>query len=558
MRLKSIIAIFMLLASWAKMSAAQEMLPQEQITTHISEYSCLPGDMLWLSIYVSNNAGYPNTNISELALVEFVDAQNNSLVRKKVLLQNGVGACSVSVPDSLGTGMCSVLVYTNWLKNFGEECYSVSKVMVFNPTIAIADSITAKPAAELQFSPDLDGRSSIKINTNKLIYALREPVNVEIETKEELLSFSVSAAIKAPQTLSGHQTSVMPSGDIDASAFEFYPDYNGIVLSGRLVNKYDNKAIGNVQIVLSFPGDFVNVDYATTNADGSFSFLIPPAEGDKDMVFYLPSEDGVIQLDELFVNGFRNEVNEHTEQLNEATKQFFTQRFIRKQLNERFAINKRVQHNIEVKNSGLDFYGKAYQEVALKDFEKLDSIGEYFYELTPTVHFPIKQGKQLLYITDPQTNFSLGDKPVVFIDGVYYPNWEKLAKLNHTLIEKIDVIPKTYYYGEKTYDGIVSICTKTKNLAGVELLPEMSRMIYPLSDTSEEFVSKALNTAAHIPDLRDLLHWQSSLSCAKGESINLSFYTSDVEGEFVITLIGITKSGKFVSVEKQILVSERN
>ncbi|HSH20132.1 MAG TPA: hypothetical protein VLA03_06750, partial [Draconibacterium sp.] len=57
-----------------------------------------------------------------------------------------------------------------------------------------------------------------------------------------------------------------------------------------------------------------------------------------------------------------------------------------------------------------------------------------------------------------------------------------------------------------------------------------------------------------IPDLRSLLHWQSNLIIDTENPGTVSFYTGDIKGEFVISLVGLTNTGEFIQLEKTINV----
>ncbi|HSH19646.1 MAG TPA: hypothetical protein VLA03_04295, partial [Draconibacterium sp.] len=422
-------------------------VPREKIVTHLSQQCLFPGEHLWLTVYVSNYSDLPGKQISNLAFVEFVDSRNTSLIRKKIMLKNGVGICAFSIPDSLSTGICQVMVYTNWLKNFGESSYSKTKVMVFNPNSPVnEESLTSKiPSIKAKETSN----TGFGIQTNKTEYSTREKVILKFDfdtLQFKSANLSISARQKEPLQMRDITRREVDLPDFEIQNINHYPDYKGILLSGKILNKINNLPVQDEEIILSFPGEFVEIKYAHSNQNGEFSFLLEPNAGELDLVFNLPSDEHMVKLDEPFVNGFVQIPGQLDLKFTDATIQYLKDRFIKYQLSRRFGYANVENIVIEEKIRQTDFFGEAYQRVVFKDYKKLDSISEYFYELIPTVHFSIRQGEQQLYITNPETNFKLGDNPAVFIDGVYYPGLKELAALDYNLVKEISVVPKVYYY----------------------------------------------------------------------------------------------------------------
>ncbi|MDX8340829.1 hypothetical protein SLH46_16650 [Draconibacterium sp. IB214405] len=553
MTTKSYIILFLLLIS-VLAKAQTGSLPHEKIDVHLSEQCLLVGDELWMSISVNNEQELAGKQISNLALVEFVSENNQSLVRKKILLTKGIGECSITVPDTIDSGIYYLMTYTNWSKNFGEGASNVSKIYVFNPakTANVSVDTTAKQEAEIT-----PVENEVIIKTQKSEYTSRERIDFSFQLKDEQLSpiaYSVSVAPVLSNLLNKELTVLTQSSLAVSDKIEYLPDYKGILLSGTLINKLNNETIPNQELVMSLPGDAVAIDFTTTDAQGKFEFLLEARAGSKDIVFNLPSNEAVIKFDESFVNGFEKTPERTALAFDEGTVDFLKRMFLYHQLGERFDQKNYKPASSSYASAHSSFYGEVYQKVYLKDFTELDSISEYFYELTPTVHFPKKRGEQELYLTNPETNFSLGSNPAVFIDGVYYPYFDDLAGLDYKLVEQINVIPKNYYYKNKVFNGIVSLYTHQKNFNEVFQPESMQRIIYPLTDASFSFGEFVPEKSSRVPDLRRLLHWEQNAWKTKGAEQKGSCYSSDITGDYQINVRIVTASGEVVKGAKQIRV----
>jgi hypothetical protein len=59
--------------------------------------------------------------------------------------------------------------------------------------------------------------------------------------------------------------------------------------------------------------------------------------------------------------------------------------------------------------------------------------------------------------------------------------------------------------------------------------------------------SKQVANKSRLPDLRSLLYWKPLLELKKGNETTISFYTSDLVGDFVMVLKGIDENGNLVN-----------
>jgi hypothetical protein len=76
--------------------------------------------------------------------------------------------------------------------------------------------------------------------------------------------------------------------------------------------------------------------------------------------------------------------------------------------------------------------------------------------------------------------------------------------------------------------------------------------LFEQPDYSSEATKNSRN-----PDFRHTLYWNPFVKFTKGQPVNLSFYTSDLSGEFKITVDGVTTDGKTIHGETYFLVFSR-
>ena len=273
------------------------------------------------------------------------------------------------------------------------------------------------------------------------------------------------------------------------------------------------------------------------------------------MVFTFQSEDAGIWLEERFIGNtdfvFPDSLVLDSNQLN-----YFTQKFINRQLREKFGRNN-ISEMESVDTTDYIFYSKPHQVLKLEDYIQLDSIHEYFYELIPTVHIKPRNNNYQVYLTNPKTNYRVGEKPALFIDGVYYPFPDDLMKVQPKEVERVEVIPNVYYYRKMTFDGIISVFTRDRDFMDVPLQPNMFRMFYEIAEPSPNYFPKKnaeIKTDSNLPDLRWVLLWQPQTEITSGNSEIMEFFTSDVTGEFEISVLGITSGGEIIKGQQAFTV----
>jgi hypothetical protein len=136
-------------------------------------------------------------------------------------------------------------------------------------------------------------------------------------------------------------------------------------------------------------------------------------------------------------------------------------------------------------------------------------------------------------------------------------NNEDLLSYNAREIKSIRVITQPYRYGPKIYSGIISVITKkgdfvptlSSNVKELDLPPAIKKKVQYKTD----YNNKA--ALSRIPDFRVQLLWKPDLTFEE-ESYSTSFFTSDVSGDFEVTIEGYTGSGQFISAKSYFKVDE--
>ncbi len=104
------------------------------------------------------------------------------------------------------------------------------------------------------------------------------------------------------------------------------------------------------------------------------------------------------------------------------------------------------------------------------------------------------------------------------------------------------------HLGFSYFNGIVNVTTYNGNLEGISMNARATVLDYPGIPEQREFFSPAYETEDQInspvPDFRTLLYWSPEIKSESKNKQTISFYSSDLPGKYVASIMGITKNGE--------------
>ena len=568
-RIKTLITGLLIFCSGFGQTAAPQSAgayPPESLQLHLSESCLFPGEVLGFKIYCTQPF-FPEVELSKIVFIELLSEHNTPVLRKKILLENGTGAGEFVLPNHIGTGIYTLLCYTNWLKNFGEEAFYKKHIVIINPDqeLPLASDHADCPGMHAPLRDTTQHpRSGIFVQTDKKQYGTREKVSVKValpwqEGGTSGGNFSVSVCYREP-VLTEEQHNQQEQGFLlHTEQLDYLPDFKGIRMSGKLEDA-SGKAVAGSRIIISEPGPGTQLKSAISDKQGNFNFLLKPQEGIKDLVFTLPESETILKLEEPFWNGYRNPPEYNALCLPKSSLSFLEEKFSHTQIQNRFdrsQFSKRSPTDPDETDSS-SFHSAFSKLLKMDDYILLDSLPEFFYELVPNIRFTHKKGDYTISISDPESGDPFEEPPGVFVDGVLYPDYTGIAHIPLHQVEKIAVLPAVYFYEDFSFGGIVDLHTKDSDFNTVQLLPDMRRVMFPLASKSEMIFNApdyALpNELKRIPDFRHLLCWEPDVRVNSSGENTLQFYTGDLSGNFTVMVYGLSDDGKLFRSETDIWV----
>ncbi len=138
---------------------------------------------------------------------------------------------------------------------------------------------------------------------------------------------------------------------------------------------------------------------------------------------------------------------------------------------------------------------------------------------------------------------------LVLLDGIPVDD-SLVMHYDPALIQSLSVLNNRFYLGTTAFDGVIIIETFNGIFEGYE-----DPLLYPVETLPVSIVKSKIDPTIEdtAPDMRDELYWNPEVSHSGGDW-HLSFRTSDVVGEFVVEIQGVTNEGNPNTVRKEFVV----
>lgn len=329
-----------------------------------------------------------------------------------------------------------------------------------------------------------------------------------------------------------------------------YPlEYNGHLVTARVIDARNGAPAPNVPVFLSVPGLHFRFYTANSDSTGVARFDVKDLYGASELV---------LQANTPNENYYRFEV------LSPFAGPYPAQRLpafslpAGPELIEAHSIAMQVQNVYRADSlrrfaapalkDTLPFYGKGHYTYALDEYTRFTTMEEVLREYVRQINVALRGGKLYLRMFDEDRREYFEDNVLVLVDGVALVNKNRIFDYDPRKVRQLDVIAKGYLLGANYFKGVASFTTYAGNLEGFALDPSVLMVNYEGLQLERQFYAPLYETAARqssrIPDFRSTLYWKPDVATDGKGSSTLSFYTSDLKGQYIGVLQGLDEKGR--------------
>lgn len=513
----------------------------EKIYVHTDKNYYQTGEIIWFRIYNKNAEKLTSTGISKLAYVEIIDSVNKPVLQGKIRLVDGSGNGSFMLPASLLTGTYIFRSYTNWMKNFGPEHFFEKEIAIVNASNG-SKAYKLSPGVNLPVNP---GTMPIQVKTDNQQYGQREKVKL-----------SVSASPSADISISVYKIDSLVSEDPvninsflskdqninEPQHFPHPPEYNGHFINGRMIGRntrLPSKNITGYLTVMDNANSFYN---ARSNNEGKIKFEVTKLNSADSIIvqthsYYHP--DQKIEIESPFSEKFnarKSSMFIATDQyassvLEQSINAQVTQLYYEEQLN-RFRI---------IKHDSIPFYTRHDMRYLLDDYTRFSRLEDVFREYIRPVGVTKRQGSFHLTVFNESNRYLIDQEPLVLVDAVPVFDMNTFFTYDPLKVKTIDIVKDKYFRSGAVFPGIISLTTFRGRTDGQLIDANASVLEYEIIQKQRTFYSPSyeMPVSRNLPDFRTTLYWNPSVLTDASGNAEVEFYTSDLEGEFVIAVQGV-------------------
>jgi hypothetical protein len=129
---------------------------REKLYVHTDKSFYTPGEAIWFKVYAVDGIFNRPLAFSKAAYFEILDKDHRQVLGGKILMSNGSGYGSFTIPASINSGNYLFRAYTNWMKNMG-PAFFFEKIITIVNSFKKPDWTSAQISGEnydVQFMPE--------------------------------------------------------------------------------------------------------------------------------------------------------------------------------------------------------------------------------------------------------------------------------------------------------------------------------------------------------------------------------------------------------------------
>ena len=527
----------------------------ERVYIHTDKDCYIAGENILLKFYLIDGNFQPSA-LSKVGYVEVCNTEK-PLAQLKVALEKGRGAGTIKIPKNIPSGMYQLSGYTRYMRNEGENVYFKKQIAIVNTGQAyldpnrfeLVDKQENTPSIEKNYSGE-NALDNLLIKTDQNEYGNRTKVvlsihNIPENTADWTISVSRNDSIAFVPAVN-KQEWLKQVKDTFRFSQQWIPEYEGHIISGRFVPKPQTEELLSS---IAFVGKDIRYFNGQINSpNGTVDFYTAGIFGEQQIVTSAISplyEQVPYRVDLLTPFAESLPGNLPVLQIYPNEKQLI-ERQIGVQIQEKTNNDSTINNPMQL----LDYFNlQPILSYDLDEYTRFGTISETILEFVNRVRVAkVRNSRKISVYLDEIQRFSL--RTLVLLDGIPVYNHEDILEYNPMYIQKINVYDRRYLFGSDDLESIISFITHEGNLPFFQLTEGSQLFNYdcpqlPLPFKNPDYSIAEIRDSKN-PDFRHTLYWNPFGEFTHGPSADLSFYTSDLCGEFKVTVEGITADGKMI------------
>lgn len=538
---------------------------QETVYLQTDRTTYITGESVFYKLYVLDAVTKKRSDISKIGYIELRAPKSEPALKIRVKVDAGIASGSILLPDTLPSGIYQFVAFTSLMKNFGEQHFFHKQIVIANRFDKELDFKNIKSNSK-DSSLCHGADSSHWIKTDKQVYGPREKVIFSLGKTNSKANVAVSV-FDDPQIATENKSMVETLKGLSYSptdkpfSTDYLPESRAKIVRGRVIDSATQKYVQAATVLLSCPDTVANLKYATTNANGMFQMSLSDYYNGKELFFTIKDmpddQKWKIEIEDNFILSDKWEPELYSD--NGPSKEYITKSQDFVYINKSYKLDNNINEELLSENKLICplLYRCTVNPIYPSDFVSLKDFPEISVEILPKVRISKHNGKYHARIVNSEVSLYDDKEPVIFLDGVYIDDINKIIDLGSERIKKIEVIESERAFGDLVFYGIISIISKTNEIISTVPASNSLRIKNDKINIGKSFVSVNPNSIKdkNIPYFKQLLYWNPDIELKERSTTDFEFFTSDNTANYIIKVEGIAEDGTPISASSCIQVN---
>jgi hypothetical protein len=517
----------------------------ERVYIHTDKDCYVAGENIFVKFYAFDMHFQPSS-LSKVGYVEICDSERPQM-QLKLALDKGSGAGIIKIPFQIPSGVYQLSGYTRFMRNESENVFFKRQIAIINAGLE-PDSTKVTLSANV---PEKEKETSnIRLATDKKNYSGRSLVKLTLENLPDHITDLVVSVSRNDSLVNfpliNRQEWLKKTNETSTTyTLNWLPEYEGHIITGKIL-----PAPGNEPLLsnIAFVGKDISYINGKTDASGTATFFTNGIYGKQGLAASVTSvyyETTPYRLD--ILSPFCESLPYKLPALQvSANEKAIMERYLGAQL-EKLSVSDTLNNKIYLDNYYNLPVSLTYN---LDEYTRFGTVGETIFEFVRRLRVVNKDGvRKITAYVENEYRYNTGST-LVLLDGIPVYDHEIILQYDPQDVERINIYSGKYVFGGEIFECIASFITHRVNLSTFRLDKESQLLEYYCPALPEKF--KMPNYAdpevknSRKPDFRHTLYWNPFVEIEKDQSVQLSFYTSDLTGSFEVIVEGITGEGKLI------------
>ena len=336
------------------------------------------------------------------------------------------------------------------------------------------------------------------------------------------------------------------------ASFEFTPEYQGHLITGKVIDVRTGAPARNIQTFLTIPGTLLKFYNYESNDSGRVQFDVKDFYGTGEIIVQTNATKDSTYRIEVFSPFAENYSGNKLLPLALPSKvePLLLQHSVGMQVQNVYAGDSLQKFGAATLDS-LAFYGPADRTYLLDNYTRFATMEEVLREYVLEINVRRRNDKLEMLILDERRKEFFTEGLLVLLDGVPVFDNSKMFSYDPLKVRKLEIMSRRYFLGQAAFNGIANFTTYKGDYEGLPLDPRSIILDYEGLQLKREFYAPVYDTEqqqkSRLPDFRNVLFWSPDIKTDGKQEQQLSFYTSDRKGKYLVLMQAITKDGKAAS-----------